>query len=112
MEDGDDDITELLVSGGAQGTPNGLDDVHGAAARIGEKNAVDAGHIDAFGEAAGVGDESVLGSGEIADDAGAGAGGRLAGDVEGFEFAEFAERFAEGVVVGLEQFRPLDAAME
>ena len=49
---------------------------------------------------------------ELADDAGAGAGGRLAGDMEGFEAAILGKGATEGVVVGLEQFRPLDAAVE
>lgn len=112
VEDRDDDVAELFVRCGAQGAADGLHDVHGAAAGIGEEHAVDAGDIDAFGEAAGVGDEGAFGAGELADHAGAGAGGGFAGDVEGFEFALAAEGFAEGVVVGLEEFRALDAAVK
>ena len=78
VEDGNDDIAALFAGRRTQGAADGLHDVHRAAAGIGEEHAVDAGDIDAFGEAAGIGDEGAFGAGELADDAGAGAGGRFA----------------------------------
>ena len=64
MQDGKDDVAELLAVGWAQGTADGLYDVYGALSGVGEQYAVDARNVDALGQAAGVGDQRALGLGE------------------------------------------------
>ena len=113
MQDGHDDVAELLAGGGAQGAAHGLHDVHRAAARIGEQHAVDARHIHAFGEAAGIGDEGAFGVWANSPMMRARVPvGVLPETWKVSSLPYFAEGVAEGVVVGLEQFRPLDAAVE
>ena len=56
--DGEDDVSIPLSFGPAHDSPDGLDNVDDAVARVEEEHRVESGHVDAFGETAGVGEDA------------------------------------------------------